>query len=115
MNLLIISLSKIDYKEDVLLALQSIGIQKASIWDAKNLNRSLESEFSLFSGFFSGGDAHADEKLIILAHIKDKNDAKEFISNLEAGGVPVKKEDILNMYVVPTSLVFEQETGFIEN
>jgi hypothetical protein len=114
MNLLIISLLDLDYKEDVLLALQSAGIQTASVWDAQNLNHSLESEFSVFSGFFSGGDAHKDEKLIILSHIKDKSEAKEFISNLEAGGVPLTKENILNMYVVPASLVFSQETGLIE-
>ncbi|NCD04939.1 MAG: hypothetical protein EOL97_02365 [Spirochaetia bacterium] len=115
MNLLIISLSKLDYKEDVLLALQSAGIQKASVWDAKNLNHSLESEFSLFSGFFSGGNAHEDEKLIIFSHIKNKDEAKEFLSNLEAGGVPIKEEDILNLYVVPVSLVFDSTTGLIEN
>lgn len=115
MNLLIISLSNLDYKEDVFLALQSAGIQTASVWDAMNLNHSLESEFSLFSGFFSGGDAHKDEKLLIFSHIKDKKDAKEFLTNLEAGGVPISKEDILNLYVVPTSLLFSSESGLIEN
>jgi len=115
MNLLIISLSKIDYKEDVFLALQSIGIQKASVWDAKNLNNSLASGFSLFSDFFTGGDAHEGEKLIILAHIKKVEDAKELISNLEAGGVPVKTENVLNLYVIPTALSFDQETGIRED
>ncbi len=113
MDLLIISLSDLDYKEDVFLALQSVGIQTASVWDAKNLNRSLESEFSLFSGFFSGGDAHKDERLIILSHINKKDDTKEFISNLEAAGVPLKKKDILSMYIVPISTMFSQETGYI--
>jgi hypothetical protein len=115
MNLLIISLTEIDYKEDVLLALQSVGIQKASVLDAKNLNNSLASEFSLFSGFFSGGDAHEGEKLIILSHIKEVSEAKELIANLEAGGIPVNKENILNLYVVPTALSFDQETGIVEN
>lgn len=115
MNLLIISLSNLDYKEDVLLALQSVGIQKATVWDAKNLNKSLESEFSLFSGFFSGGTAHEGEKLIILSHIKSRDDAKEFISNLEEGGIPLKKENILSLYVLPIALSFDKSTGLIED
>lgn len=114
MNLLIIALSKIDYKEDVFLALQSVGIQKASVIDAKNLNNSLASEFSLFSGFLIGGQAHEGEKLIILANIKNNSDAKELIENLEAGGIPVKTEDILDLYVIPTSLSFDQEKGINE-
>jgi hypothetical protein len=114
MNLLIISLSELDYKEDVFLALQSVGIQKASVFDAKNLNNSLASEFSLFSGFLIGGNAHEGEKLIILAHIKDVTDAKELIANLEAGGIPVNTENVLNLYVVPTALSFDQETGIVE-
>jgi len=114
MNLLIISLSQLDYKEDVFLALQSAGIQKASIWDAKNLNQSLESEFSLFNGFFGGGSAHEGERLIIFSHIKKVEDAKEFLNNLEAGGIPVKTDNILSMYVIPTALTFDQETGIVE-
>ncbi|MBK5200844.1 MAG: hypothetical protein JJE21_04835 [Spirochaetaceae bacterium] len=115
MNLLIISLSNLDYKEDVLLALQSVGIQKATVWDAKNLNKSLESEFSLFSGFFSGGSGHEGEKILILTHIEKIDDAKEFIANLEEGGIPLKKENILSMYVLPTVLSFDKSTGLIED
>jgi hypothetical protein len=115
MNLLIISLSKLDYKEDVFLALQSVGIQEASICDARDLNNRLASEFSLFSNFFSGGDSHEGEELIILAHLKDPRDAKEFITNLEAGGIPVKTENILSLYVIPTVLSFDYETGIVEN
>lgn len=113
MYLLIISLSQVDYKEDVLLALQSVGIQKASVIDAQNLSDSLNSEFSLFSGFFSG--EKSKEKLIIISRIKHQEDAKEFISNLEAGGVPLRKENILDMYVLPTVVSFESSTGLKSN
>ena len=115
MNLLIISLAELDYKEDVLLALQSVGIQKATVWDAKSLNKSLESEFSLFGSFFGGGAAHDGEKLIILTQINDVADAKEFISNLEEAEVRLKKQNILSMYVLPTALSFDNTTGLVED
>ncbi|MCH3917998.1 MAG: hypothetical protein LKE40_11215 [Spirochaetia bacterium] len=111
MNLLIIALSKVDYKEDVFLALQSVGITKASTLDAENLSHELGSEFSLFTGFFQGGDSHEGEKLIILAPIDSPDDAAELLSNLEAGGIPVKEEDILDLFVVPLGLYFDQEKG----
>ncbi len=53
MNLLLMVLSQLDYKEDVFLAMQSVGITKASVFDAKSMDRSLESEFSLFYRFLA--------------------------------------------------------------
>jgi hypothetical protein len=114
MNLLLIELSQLDYKEDVFLALQSVGITKASAFDAKNLNSSLESEFSLFTGFLQSRTDKEGEKLVILAPIDSVEVAKELLSNLEAGGIPIKKEDILNLMVVPASLAFDQATGLNE-
>jgi hypothetical protein len=54
------------------------------------------------------------EKLVILAPIDSVEVAKELLSNLEAGGIPIKKEDILNLMVVPASLAFDQATGLNE-
>jgi hypothetical protein len=112
MNLLIIELSQLDYKEDVFLALQSVGIAKASAFDAKNLNSSLESEFSLFTGFLQSRTDKEGEKLIIMAPIDSPEDAKELLANLEAGGIPLKKEDILNLMVLPVTLSFDQISGW---
>ncbi|MDD3902100.1 MAG: hypothetical protein WC136_09230 [Sphaerochaeta sp.] len=114
MNLLLIELSQLDYKEDVFLALQSVGITKASTFDAKSLNRSLESEFSLFTGFLQSRSNKEGEMLIIMAPIASPEDAKELLSNLEAGGIPIRSEDILNLVVVPVALSFDQVLGLQE-
>jgi hypothetical protein len=114
MNLLIIELSQLDYKEDVFLALQSVGITKASAFDAQNLDRSLESEYSLFTGFLQSKGENEGEKLVILAPIESTEEAKELLRNLEAGGIPIKTEDILDLQVVPISLSFSQNRGLEE-
>ena len=114
MNLLLIELTQLDYKEDVFLALQSVGITKASTFDAMSLNRSLESEFSLFTGFLQSRSNKEGEKLIIMAPIESPEDAKELLSNLEAGGIPLRSEDILNLVVVPVLLSFDQNSGLSE-
>ncbi len=87
MNLLLMVLSQLDYKEDVFLAMQSVGITKASVFDAKSMDRSLESEFSLFTGFLhSRGEMEGGEQLVILAPLASADRAKELLTNLEAGG-----------------------------
>lgn len=111
MYLLLIELSQLDYKEDVFLALQSVGITKASVFEAKSMDRSLESEFSLFTGFLQSRSDTEGEQLIILAPIESTDLAKELLKNLEAGGIPLKKEDILHLVVLPIAFCFDQEKG----
>lgn len=89
MNLLLMVLSQLDYKEDVFLAMQSVGITKASVFDAKSMDRSLESEFSLFfTGFLHSRGEMEGEQLVILAPLASADRAKELLTNLEAGGIP---------------------------
>ncbi len=111
MNLLIIVLSELDYKEDVFLALQSVGITKASVFDAMSLDRSLESEFSLFTGFLKSKGENEGEQLVILAPIETPALAKELLTNLEAAGIPLRKEEILNLIVFPVAFSFDQPNG----
>ncbi len=111
MYLLFITLSQLDYKEDVFLALQSVGITKASVFDAKSMDKSLESEFSLFTGFLQSRGDTEGEQLIILSPIEGPELAKELLKNLEAGGIPLKKEDILQLSVLPITFCFDQEKG----
>ncbi|MGE4583647.1 MAG: hypothetical protein AB7C91_03280 [Sphaerochaeta sp.] len=111
MNLLIIVLSELDYKEDVFLALQSVGIAKATVFDAMSLDKSLESEFSLFTGFLRSKAENEGEQLVILAPIENPSLAKELLTNLEAAGIPLKKNEILSLTVLPVAFCFDPTTG----
>lgn len=113
MNLLLMVLSQLDYKEDVFLAMQSVGITKASVFDAKSMDRSLESEFSLFTGFLHSRSEMEGEQLVILAPLASADLAKELLTNLEAGGIPVKRDDILSLMVLPVSYCFDQSSGLL--
>jgi len=114
MNMLVIVLSELDYKEDVFLALQSVGISKASVFDAISLDRSLESEYSLFTGFLKSRAENEGEQLILMAPIEGTSVAKELLANLEAAGIPLRTEDILNLAVLPVLFCFDQKTGLCE-
>ena len=105
---LAITLSDIDYKEDVFLALQSIGVTAASIVESKNMSRSLESEFSLFTGFLNSKTAREGEQLFILCTIESPDLAREFVGNLEASGINFKKKsNILSFTLTPLTLGFQ--------
>lgn len=106
---LIITLSDIDYKEDLFLAMQSVGITSASVVEAKNLHKSLESEFSLFTGFLQGDAAREGEQLVILCKVPSLEEPKELIDNLKAAGIKVSRGDILTLSVVPLALSFDGE------
>jgi hypothetical protein len=112
---LFITVTNIDYKEDVLVSLQSAGISRASSVEATNLRRTLSDEFSLFSGFFRTAVEREDEQLIIIALIDSPGQAKEFIANLETTGIDLRKNDILRVAVVPSVLTFDHESGLLEN
>ena len=114
MNLLVIVVSELDYKEDVFLALQSVCITKASVFDAMSMDRSLESEYSLFTGFLKSRTENEGEQLVILAPIESPSIAKELLSNLEAAGIPLKKQGILHLAVLPVAFCFDQSTGLCE-
>ncbi len=51
------------------------------------------------------------EQLVILAPLASADRAKELLTNLEAGGIPVKREDILSLMVLPVSYCFDQLSG----
>ncbi len=114
MYCLFITLTNIDYKEDVLLSLQSAGITRATSIDAVNLRKALSDEFSLFTGFFKSAGEREDEQILIITYIDDLAQAREFVENLKMSGVDLQKTDILRMVAVPAVLSFDWETGLTE-
>ena len=110
----VITITNIDYKEDIFLSLQSAGISQASSLEALNLKKALSDEFSLFTGFFKSASEREDEQIIITAVIESKDQAREFLNNLKTTGVDLKKQDILRMAVLPAVMAFTSDTGLFE-
>lgn len=114
MYYMVITVTNIDYKEDIFLSLQSAGITQATSLEALNLQKALSDEFSLFTGFFKSASEREDEQLLISALIDEKDQAKEFLANLETTGIDLRKTDILRMLVLPVVLGFSGEKGLFE-
>ncbi len=95
----------IDYKEDVILAMQSVGIFNGTCLEGEGLEHALNDELSLFQGFFNR-DKNEGVQLLISALIEEVSQAEEIVSNLIAGGVPVEDKEIIRLYVSPVEYSF---------
>ena len=102
------------YREEIYLALQSIGVQHAITLDAQNLAGALSDEKTFFTGFFRSDKFESGDVLVILAQVNSKEQGKEFLSNLREAGLDIDGESIVSITMVPVSASFSQENGYKE-
>lgn len=96
MIFLYIKLANINYKEDILLALESSEIYKASLVEGINLDNALTRDLALFRGFFDKGEE--EKPVIIINALVDKVERiKEFVSILKESGLDIENEEIIRI------------------
>jgi hypothetical protein len=115
MYYLIIEVVDVSYKEDIYLALQSIGISRASTLDSRNISGELTDEFTFFTGFFRSDKLKAEEQMMITAQVRTRDQVKEFLGNLREGGVDIDANDVLSVTLIPAALTFNSAHGFYED
>lgn len=114
---LIIELLNTDYKEDIFLALQSVGIGNASYMDSYNLEHYLTAEASLFKGFFKSdslSDSEREEEGVICTFAESKEQVKELLKNLKHADIDIDGKKILRVFLLPLALAFDSQTGLSE-
>lgn len=97
MYFLYIKIVNTDYKEDILLALESAEIYKASIVEGKNLENALTRDLALFKGFFNGDEEEEKKVLIVNALVDEKEKIKDFIEILKESGLDLENEEIIRI------------------
>ena len=112
MYFMFIKVSDIRYKEDVVLALQSEGILRASYIESTDLQKSLSDDFKLFTGFFTS-DAE-ESQVIITALIDDPSQADGVLDNMKQAGIDVQAESILRIILWPVTHVFDGPLGWLQ-
>lgn len=111
---LIIELLNTDYKEDIFLALQSVGIGNASYMDSYNLKNYLSAETSLFKGFFKSdirSDSEREEEGLICTLAESKDQVRELLKNLKDADIDIEGENILRVFLLPLVLAFDSQKG----
>lgn len=114
MYYMILEVSNPDLKEDVLLALQSIGISRASTIEGEDISSALTDEFNFFSGFFRSDKAERGELTIITAQVRTREQVRELLSNLREADIPIDRKDLITMTLIPAVMTFSSQHGFFE-
>ncbi len=114
MYYMILEVSDPDLKEDVFLALQSIGITRASTLDGQDISSALNDELNLFSGFFRGDKAERGALMIITAQVGTREQARELLSNLREADIDIDNRDIISLTLVPAVMTFSGKNGLHE-
>jgi len=109
MYFMFVKIVDIDYKEDITMALQSVGITKASSIDSWNLEKSFSNEITLFTGFFKS--ELRGEQVILTALVEDHEQIEKFLDTLRVAGIDIDRKKILRVLAWPVSLVFDWEHG----
>jgi hypothetical protein len=109
MFFLIIQLYKIEYKDDIILALTSCGIQKTSIFEGQNLDKVLQSDFPLFTGLVKSEDEKERYSFLITSLLEEKEKVNEFIELLKEADIDIEKENILRIILLPVENVIDHE------
>jgi hypothetical protein len=109
MFFLIIQLFKIEYKEDLLLALTSCGIKKCSALEGQNLDKLLQNDFPLFTGLIKSDDEKERYSLLITSVLEKKEKINELLHLLKEADIDIKKENILRLIVLKAEYVIDSE------
>jgi len=114
MYFVFIKVFKIEYKEDIILALQSVGVNKGSYYSSFNLDNTLSDDLSVYTTFFKTEEDRAKEQLIMTTLMEDKKTAKQFLENLRESGLSIDEDEILRLVLIPVALAFDPNDGLNE-
>jgi hypothetical protein len=100
MYLYVLQLFDIDYRDDILLAMTSAGIKKATVVEGTNFDKILEQEFPLFTGLFRGPDDRARFSHLVFGTVEGVDVLQGLVDVLTQAGIDNKKEEIYRLLVL---------------
>lgn len=109
MFFMIIQLFRIEYKEDIILALTSCGIRKGNICEGHNLDKLLQRDYPLFTGLIKSEDERESYSFLITSLIEKKEKVIELINLLKEADIDVEKENILRVILLPVETVVDHD------
>ena len=89
-----------DYREDILLALTSAGVKRATVIDGTNFDKVLENEFPLFTGLFRGEDDRERFSQLIFGLIDDEEVLSSVVKVLKQAGITNGEKEIYRLAVM---------------
>ena len=100
MFLYVLQLFKIEYREDILLAMTSAGIKRATVVEGTNFDKILEQEFPLFTGLFKGPEDRARYSHLVFGMVEDAAVLEGLVDVLRQAGIDNAGEEIYRLLVL---------------
>ena len=107
---LVIQLFKEEYQEEVLLALTSVGIERATVTDGLNLENVVAMDMPIFAGFRADSGGKSRFCKIITVAVEGENVVDEFLAALKTGGIDFIKESLGVVVLLPAARVLKPES-----
>lgn len=104
MYLYVLQLFNTDYREDMILALTTAGIKRATVVEGVNLDNMLTREFPLFTGLLRGPADRERYSQLIFGMVEDQKSLDAFVDVLRQAGIDNRREEIYRLLVLPGEL-----------
>ena len=96
----VLQLFDTSYHEDMLLALTSAGVKRATIVEGTNFDKTLENEFPLFTGLFRGEDDRERFSQLIFGMAEQEELLDGVVKVLRQAGITNEKKEIYRLIVM---------------
>ena len=96
----IIQLFNETYRDDIVLALTSAGIMKGTYVEGNNLDRVLDSDLPIFTGFFRTRDDKERRSLLFFGTVEDRAKIQGVVDLLKDAGVENDEEEIFRVILL---------------
>lgn len=100
MYLYVLQLFKTDYREDMTLALTTVGIKRATVVEGINLDHILSRQFPLFTGLLRGPEDRARHSELIFGMVEDQKVLDSFVEVLRQAGIDNRREEVYRLLVL---------------
>jgi hypothetical protein len=101
MFLYVLQLFEIDYREDILLGLTSVGIKQATVVEGTNLDKMLEREFPVFTDLLRAPEDRERFSELIIGLVEEEQAIDNLVTVLKEAGIDNRERRIYRLVLIP--------------
>ncbi len=96
----ILQLFDIDYRDDIVLAMTSSGMEHATVVEGTNLDQIIQRDFPLFTTLFAGKEDRERYSQLFFGLIESREPAEAFVEVLRQAGIENDREEIFRFILL---------------
>lgn len=96
----IIQLFDVKYKDDMILALTSAGVMKATYLEGENLDHLLNQDFPIFKGFFKMKEDKERVSSIFFGMTENRETIENVVKVLKEAGIDNSREEVYHILIL---------------